>query len=145
MNIITGQDDRVGEWVCQRQQGAEWVPGSGKTIGLETPEGELVAGVIFDNYNTVNVNMHVAATAGKRWMNREYLWYCFYYPFVELNCKRITGLVSSDNLEARKFDEHLGFILEATLKDADPLGDLLVYVMTKENCKWLKLKEPRHG
>jgi hypothetical protein len=145
MKIITGQNERLGPWLCERQEGASWFPGCGEVIGLETDEGEILAAVLFDEYNQANVNMHVAAVPGRRWMTREYLWYCFYYPFVELGCKRITGIVPASNLEARRFDEHLGFTLEATLKDAHPQGDLLLYVMRKENCRWLKFKESLHG
>jgi hypothetical protein len=39
-----------------------------------------------------------------------------------------------------RFIEHIGFILEATLKDCAPKGDLLIYTMAKDQCKWLNLK-----
>jgi hypothetical protein len=78
-------------------------------------------------------------------MNREYLWYCFHYPFEELKVHKILGLVESDNLEAQKLDEHLGFTLEATLKSAAPKGDLLIYSMTRDQCKWLNLKGKYRG
>ena len=52
--------------------------------------------------------------------------------------KRITGIVASSNEAARKFDEHLGFELEAILLGAHPDGDLLVYKMTADKCRWLK-------
>jgi RimJ/RimL family protein N-acetyltransferase len=73
------------------------------------------------------------------------LQFCFYYPFVQLGCRRITGLVPSVNLAARKFDENLGFVLEATLKDAHPEGDLLVYVMHKGDCRWLSMEKEKHN
>jgi hypothetical protein len=34
----------------------------------------------------------------------------------------------------------LGFTLETRLKDAAPSGDMLVYVMRREDCKWLNLR-----
>lgn len=145
MKIITGEDDRLGLWLCARQEGAKWFPGGRSCIGIENELGELQAVAMFEEYNKANLTMHIAAVSGRHWLNREFLWYCFYYPFVELNCKRVTGLVASTNLQARKFDENLGFTLEATLKDAHPDGDLLVYVMTKENCRWLTLKERQYG
>lgn len=144
--IVTGQDDRLGIWMAERQDGATWVQGSGFTIGLlDDVTQEILAVVAYESYNKVNIVGHIAAVPGRRWLDREFLWYCFYYPFVQLGCKRITGLVASNNLEARKFDENLGFTLEATLKDAHPEGDLLVYSMTKDQCRWLHLKERKHG
>jgi RimJ/RimL family protein N-acetyltransferase len=117
----------------------------GRGVGLvdideETGTGTLVAGCWYEKWNGVNLHMHIAALPNKRWMSREFLRYCFHYPFVELGCKRVTGYVEASNLEARRFDEHLGFEVEATLKDAAPTGDVLVYVMWKDRCRWLKLK-----
>jgi len=145
MKIITGQNERLGPWFYSLQEMGEWSEGAGQLIGLEDDSGELVSVVLYSDYNSVNINMHISAIPGKRWLIREYLWYCFHYPFVELNCKRITGVVPASNLPARKFDENLGFTLEATLKDAHPDGDLLLYVMRREDCRWLHLKEKLNG
>lgn len=103
-------------------------------IGLEK-DGKLTAGVLYDYYNKASVNMHVVIEGN---ITRSFLFTCFWYPFVQLGVKRVTGLVPEDNLKARRFDEHLGFILEARLKDAAPHGDMLVYRMLREECKWIK-------
>jgi RimJ/RimL family protein N-acetyltransferase len=135
--IICDQSERVGRFVSELMGNDGW--SSYQAIGLEE-DGELIAGVLFDNYNGASICMHVAAVPGKRWMTREYLWYCFYYPFMELKVKRITGLVPESNLVARRFDEHLGFRLETRLKDAHPDGDILIYCMTKADCRFLEMK-----
>jgi len=101
---------------------------------------DIIAGVWFEGFNGANINMHVAAIPGKRWMTREYLWYVFHYAFEQCGARRITGLVEETNYAARKFDEHIGFKLETKLKDACPQGDLLVYVMRKEDCRWLNIR-----
>ena len=72
-------------------------------------------------------------------MTREYLRMCFAYPFQQLQCSKIIGLVGSKNEVARRFDEHLGFQLEATLEAAHPDGALLLYTMTKEQCRWVSI------
>ena len=138
-HVVTGHDHLVGPWVSKKT-GGTWVPGSGVTVGLFDDEKGILAGVLYDSFNGANVQMHVAAIPGRDWLCREFLWFCFYYPFVQLGCKRVTGIVSASNADARKFDEHLGFQLEATLKDAHPDGDLLVYVMHKKDCRWLNLR-----
>lgn len=109
-------------------------------IGLER-DGELIAGVKFDNWNRASICMHVAAS-GSRWMTREYLWFCFYYPFVQLGVKKILGVVAESNHAARRFDEHLGFKLEYSMPDMHPDGALLLYTMTKDQCRFLEM---RHG
>lgn len=113
------------EYNCREAQGIGWKRG-----------GFIRAGVAYTDHNGPNICMHVVAT-GKSWLNREFLWFCFHYPFEQLGVRRITGIVGEGNVEARKFDEHLGFTLETTLKGAHPTGDLLVYKMEKDDCKWL--------
>lgn len=133
--IIVDDPDRFGAWVLE-QQDAVWCPGRGQAIGLVDGD-KILAGVIFDSWNGASLCMHVAAVPGARWMTREFLYITFAYPFQQLGCKKLLGLVGSSNKAAQRFDEHLGFVLEATLEAAHPDGSLLVYSMTKEQCRWL--------
>lgn len=112
--------------------------GGGEAQGIGWLEnGELVAGVAYTDYNGPNMNMHVVAMPGKRWLRREFLFTAFDYPFNQCKVRRVTGLVGEGNREARKFDEHLGFELETTLEAAHPTGKLLVYRMFREDCRWI--------
>ncbi len=145
--ILLNADTFVGTWVAgQLGNGAVYRPADGdKAIGLIDPDKGLIAGVLYQNFNGVNISAHIAAVPGANWLTRNFLWVMFDYPFNQLGVKRITGVVPASNLAARRFDEHLGFVHEATLKDALPDGDLLLYVMWRENCRWLALKEKVHG
>ncbi len=131
----------VGRWVCARTGGT--FDGLGTGIGIEE-DGELIAGVLYDNYNGRSIQMHVASDGSKHWMTREFLRICFDYPFHQLKVNVIIGLVDSENLAARKFDEALGFKLEHSIPNAGRKGDLLLYSMTPAQCRFLRLKE-RHG
>lgn len=135
--IITG--DSVTQWVSEHQEG-KFTPGLNPGIGIEH-NGEIVGGVVYDGYNGKNINIHVASDGSKRWINREFLWFVFYYPFVQLGCSRVTGFVPSYNKAAIQFDEKVGFELETTLKDAHPLGDILIYKMTPDKCRWLRREQ----
>jgi hypothetical protein len=134
--IIDKDPQRCGKWI-QENGGGYYREGT-TCIGLEK-NGDLVAGVMYDYYNGASIYMHVAAI-GKNWMNRDFLWFVFYYPFIQIGAKVIIGLVESDNLQAIKFDEHIGFKLNQKIPDASPNGDLLVYTMKKDDCKWLNLR-----
>ena len=138
-SVIYGQDKKVIDWVGKQVGENDF--GSGAIgIGLEE-DGELIAGVVFNLYTGAGISMHVAAVPGKRWMTREYLWRCFAYPFLQLKCNRITGLVRVDNIEAQKFDEHLGFKREGVLRRACTDGtDMIVYGMLREECRFLEIK-----
>lgn len=136
--VIYGQDERVMTWVGQRIDEDDF--GKGVGIGLEEG-GELVAGVVFNLYTGPSICMHVAAEPGRRWMTRDFLFRCFAYPFLQLQCNRITGLVRMDNLDAQRFDEHLGFKKEGILRKAASDGtDFILYGMLKEECRWLEIK-----
>jgi RimJ/RimL family protein N-acetyltransferase len=134
--IVVGEAERVGAWVMA-QNDAVWLPGQGQGFGVEGDDGELIAGVVFDNYNGASIQIHVAALPGVNWVSKQLLSLTFSYPFLQLNVQKLIGLVGSTNKEARRFDEHLGFRIEATLKDAYPGGDLLIYSMTRGQCRWI--------
>jgi RimJ/RimL family protein N-acetyltransferase len=134
---IIFENERVGQWVCARTGGL--YDAASTSIGL-CQNGEIIAGVLFDQYNGRSACMHVAAVPGARWMTKGYLWVCFDYPFNQLKLNKILGLVDSTNLPARRFDEHLGFQLECCVKDAGRDGDLLIYTMTKQQCRHLNME-----
>jgi len=135
--IIANDHERVGRWACERM-GATFAPDVSVAIGLEE-DGKLIAGVLYDNYRKKSICMHVAAE-GTRWMTKEYLRVCFDYPFRQLGVNKIIGIVGEKNTKARSFDEHLGFELEHIIKDACEDGDMLIYSMTKEQCRHLRIK-----
>ena len=127
--------DRIGPWVASRVEGMSYYPGTSTGIA-RVKDGQIVAGVLYQDHNGPNVFAHIAIDPGG--MNRGFLSIIFDYPFNQLKVKRITGIVASSNVAARKLDEHLGFELEAILQDAHPEGDLCVYKMTADKCRWIK-------
>ena len=76
-------------------------------------------------------------------MTKSYLGFCFQYAFNQAKVNKILGFVGSKNLQARKFDEHLGFRLEASIEGAHIDGDLLIYSMTRAQCRWLTIPVPK--
>lgn len=133
----------VVQWVARRT-GEFGNYGSSIGIGIEE-NNELIAGVVFNDYNGININMHVASDNTKNWMTREFLWMVFDYAFNQAKVQRITGLVGENNWHARKFDEHIGFTLETTLDRAHPDGRMLIYRMFREDCKWLNIRRQRES
>jgi len=99
-------------------------------------DGKAIAGVIYDGYNEVSISAHI-------WVDDQKLpskeWYVaiFDYPFNRLGIKKLIGQVNSHNEEASRLDQHFGFIEEARVKDYSEKGDLIIYTMTKEQCRIL--------
>ena len=135
MRIIDREPERVATWMKTRGH-FDYRPGS-QCIGLEK-DGVLVAGTMYDWFNGASVYIHTAIDE----INREYLWFCFYYPFEQLGANVLIGLVGSKNLKAQRLDKHLGFQEFARIPGAHPDGELIIYTMEKRNCRWLHLKKP---
>lgn len=133
--LIQDDPDTVGTWVCDRTGGL-WYEGAGTAIGLTFDE-RLVAGCTYENFNGASVYMRFAV-ADPRCINRASIWAVFSYPFLQLGCKRVTAVVDSDNVRSLALVEHLGFAYEATLQDAAPNGDQILFRMLKSECRWLR-------
>lgn len=110
-------------------------------IGLEH-NGTLVAGAIYEGINAHNAWVHLAGEPGRKWLNRQFLHAGFIYPFIQCGVSRLRGYVEASNTDAIRFDEHVGFRREAILTGAaKDGGDVIIYVMKKEDCRYLGLEQ----
>lgn len=130
------QPDQVGPWVLLQQGESRWFPGRGQAFGL-VEDGEIKAGVIYENWNGKSIFAHISKAPDYIFRDRRFLKLCFSYAFDQLACHSILGLVGSGNLAAQRLDRHFGFELKATLEGAHPDGSLLIFSMTREQCRWL--------
>jgi hypothetical protein len=98
--------------------------------------GKPLAGVLYDAYNGVSINVHiwveVDAVPSKDWFAA-----IFDYPFNKLGVKKLLGQVAGNNDEALRLDKHFGFIEEGRIKDYSENGDLVLLTMTKDQCRVL--------
>lgn len=95
---------------------------------------ELVAGVIYDKYN--GVSLHVSIWAGSR-PSWEFSCAIFDYPFNQIGVKKIVGLIFGNNEKSIRLAEHAGFILEGKVTDYCEEGDMLIYTMTPDQCRFI--------
>lgn len=109
--------------------------------------GVLRAVVGYTDTNGKTAQMHVAAE-GNNWMRREFLWYTFHYPFVQLKLNWLIGVVNANNAKALKMDTNIGFEEFTRIPDGYADGeDLILLRLHRESPrvqKWLSLGE-RHG
>ena len=124
---------RVGPWVCERA-GGTWIPGRGTAIG-RLVDGELVAGVLYEDWNGANVMCHIAGAGN--WATRHYLAVIFDYPFNQLGARRITVPVSAKNDKCIRLVKSMGFHLECRLELATLDSDILLFCMFRKQCKYL--------
>lgn len=100
-------------------------------------DGEIVAGVAYNEFNGPNINAHIAAT---RPLTRGFVRVIFDYPFNQAKVNRVTCLIGEDNAKSRHLCQHFGFTEEARLAGAHPGGDLIIYRLLRNECKWLEKK-----
>lgn len=126
-----------------RQAGAPFDPRCGSCISrISDNDGRLLGGVTYEGNNGASMVIHVAGF-DPHWINPDMLWVTFHYPFEQLGVKKLLGKVCSSNTRAIAFDTKLGFREEARVKDVFPDGDLIIFGMYRDECRWLKLR-PRH-
>jgi len=108
-----------------------------KGIGLER-DGELVAGVLYDNINRHNAWAHIATHLPGLWVPLWFLRLCYAYPFEQCGVRRLSGYVRESNTPCVRLLERMGWQREAALKGAaTDGGDVLIFVLWREQCRFL--------
>jgi RimJ/RimL family protein N-acetyltransferase len=140
--LIYENEDRLIAWAKDRIGVPAFRPDA-RAIGQER-DGVLNAVVVFDGFSTVDCNIHIASDGSRHWLTREFLTAAFSYPFIQCGLRRVTGLVPARNVDALKFDEHLGFRREGYHPRAAHDGDLVSLGMLREWCRFIP-PESRHA
>lgn len=99
--------------------------------------GNLVGVVIYNSWRGRSIETHWAGERG--WLTRAHLREIFAYPFLELGCLRISGVIRRDNRTARAAAEKIGFKLEGVARKGYADGsDAMLYGITNTDCRWLQ-------
>jgi hypothetical protein len=72
------------------------------------------------------------------WCTLELLWLCFDYPFNQLQVERVLAPVASTNVHAYDLCKRAGYRIFSRVPKVVPRGDLVVFSMEREHCKWLR-------
>lgn len=133
--LVFDQVDRVGAWVAQQvNQLSSW--GSFYALGIEQ-DGEIVAGVVVNNFNGANATCHIAVLKPVKLLPK-LIYHACDYAFNHCRLKRLTGMVPTNEPKVIEFDKHIGFEEEFVMKDGAPGADMMVLVMRHDNCRWLR-------
>lgn len=136
--VLLDRSDEVMRFVADRTGESRYDDYA--TIGLER-DGRIVAGVVYQGHGGPNVLMHFALDGSRHLATPAFVCAVFTYPFKVLRCNRVTGLVRTDNHEAQRLDEHLGFVREGVMRAGASDGtDFILYGMLKAECRFLSGK-----
>lgn len=135
--FVFDDKESIGAWVAKQVgQSASW--GDFYAMGVESDDCEILYGIVFNNFNGHNATCHIAVKRpSKSFMLL--LQHAAHYAFNQCRLKRLTGLVDVSNTKAMALDEHIGWEKEFVMKNAAADGgDLQVFVMWPDKCRWLQ-------
>lgn len=139
MPLITDPrwDPQINDWVGNRGGGFQ---ADGHYTALGWTDGHrIVGGLIFYSANPVNCYVNFALEPG--YNPRGLLRAGLRYVFRQLGLRRLTFFISSANIASISFVKALGAIHEATLRGAEPEGDLLIYALFPDSCPlWSRIR-----
>ena len=130
-NLVSGDD--AGNWIAGQIAGS-YNSYDCVAIALKCDD-KFQAGVLYEEWNGKSIVTHIAI-AGR--MTPAFLAAIFDYPFNVCGAQKIIAPVSSDNARCIALVTNMGFRQEAKLQDASPTGDILLFTITKSNCRFLK-------
>ena len=122
----------VGYWVAAKNNG-QYHAESSVAIGLVRND-KIVAGVIYEDYNGKSVVVHIAITGR---LTPQFVKAICEYAFITCKVNKAIAPVSSANVKSIKFVENMGFIEEGRIRDAAPDGDIIMYTLGKDTCRFI--------
>jgi len=125
-------DHSAGHWTAEQTKG-KYFEANSQSIGLKQ-NGEFVAGVIYENWNRRTITCHIAISGR---LTPRYLAVIFDYPFNVCDVKKIIVPVDATNFKSVNLVEKMGFTEEARIKDGMADGDMILYTLAKNDCKYL--------
>ena len=128
--IVT--DHSAGHWTAECIDG-KYFEAMSQSIGLKK-NGEFVAGVIYENWNRRSITCHIAISGR---LTPRYLAVIFDYPFNVCDVKKIIVPVDATNSKSVTLVKKMGFTEEARIKDGMADGDMILYTLAKDDCKYL--------
>lgn len=135
MSLFSDRPEEINQFVSDNGGGWE-APGTFTALGSER-DGRITGGIVYSKYNGAHCLCNIALLPG--FNHKRLILVGLHYGFVQLRLNRLTFIVSPSNLSSQRFVRHLGASLEATLRGADPSGDLLIYSLFPETCPlWRK-------
>lgn len=142
LDDLCEQDDPEMLEMFQRRLGVRAMP-SGATF-IAWRDAHLVqGGFMYERYTGVGgvVHLHWATDTPGRWLNRSRLQLAFAYPFLQLGVAACIGDIPASATRTRRLCEKSGGREIATISGYFPDDDLVLYRISRADCRWLPLPE----
>lgn len=130
-NIINGPS--VISWVAERLENTFFSERS-VAIGFQRND-KLVAGVVYENWNYRSIGASIVIDG---LITSGFLAAMFHYPFIVCQVDKIIAQVSDDNTKSKTLIRKMGFVEEARIKEACVNGDMVLYTLPRNTCRFLE-------
>lgn len=105
-------------------------------------KNKIVAVAVFNNFRPPNIEITFVTTSA-RWASPGAVKAILRYPFVQLECKRLTAIIEATNQPARAFLCRLGFKLEGIHPDVFTSGAAETYGLLRIDAqRWVAEESP---
>ena len=110
-----------------------------QAIFWANPETSVIEWCVgFDSFLGKTCQIHVV-NFNKKYTPRKLLSAVFEYAFITAGRETLIGIVNSNNTDAMKYDQHLGFKEAYRFEGMhDDGGDIVVFEMKKADCRFIK-------
>ena len=144
--MIRVNDQKHRLWVAMRLGlGADAFQDLCGTVGLEDDNGQILAAVVYTNFNVFPESgrsqcwASIASMPGTNWCTRRYLKAILAFPFDVLGICVLRTMCHRGNKDARRFNEKLGLKWTGIARRGwDGVNDAIHYdMLPKDAAKWL--------
>src|SRR5215472_6467228 len=98
LRYVYGHDDVVADFVASLLPHASRGWSKSRAIGVINRDGNLIAGLVYHNYNPdADIIEMSAAAIDHKWLTRETIKRMYHYPFIELGCQMVMHVTTLDN------------------------------------------------
>ena len=136
--LISQPQHALRHWLCER---VGYVPTKGMVcLGQwDNDAEELIAVAGFDGWSGHIVELLCAGTPGRHWLSKDMLVQMFRLAFIVKNVNIVITRVSTNNAVSLRATEKVGFTEQCRLKDGADDGDLIIYGLYRDECRWLNV------
>lgn len=130
LDYLAWANSLLGRQFDPRTESVTWLTSLDQT-------GNILGVVIFSRFTTGNCEITVAAKDA-RFISKRFAYAVAYYPFWQLQCRRVTAFIAVENEKSLSLAQRLGFRIEGTVRNWFPTGDAHILGLLREDFVWLK-------